>query len=43
MQEYAEMGAGERRKYERAVNRRFKRAAEKVRSARNLKWNKETK
>ena len=37
VQEYAEMGARERRKYERAVNRRFKRAAEKVRSARNLK------
>lgn len=39
VQEYVEMGARERRKYERDVNRRFKRAAEKVRSARNLKGN----
>ena len=31
MQEYAEMGARERRKYERNVNRRFKKAVEKVR------------
>ena len=30
VQEYAEMGARERRKYERGVNRRFKKAAEKV-------------
>lgn len=37
VQDYAEMGARERRKYERDVNGRFKKAAEKVRSARNLK------
>ena len=33
VQEYAEMGARERRKYERGVNRRFKRAAEKVKES----------
>ena len=43
VQEYVEMGARERRKYERDVNRRFKRAAEKVRSARNLKGMEDTK
>ena len=31
VQEYVEMGARERRKYERNVNRRLRRAAEKVR------------
>ena len=31
VQDYAEMGARERRKYERGVNRRFRKAAEKVR------------
>ena len=33
VQEYVEMGARERRKYERDVNRRFKRAAEKVKGS----------
>ena len=43
VQEYVEMGARERRKMEREINGRFRKAAEKVRSARNLKGNKETK
>lgn len=43
VQEYVEMGARERRKYERDVNRRFRQAAEKVSSVRNLKGKEDTK